>query len=107
VCSLNPTIRGTSVGGGAAFKLDKLQRIQNKFLCISLIVPRDTRIEELHKSAKIESIDEIMSRMLSATYNHNHDNPLIRDTGNYKIHDLPFRIHCRLRKHFLSINTYS
>jgi len=87
--------------------LDKLQRMQNKFLRITLNAPRNTKIEDLHKMAKIESIDEIMARMLSGTFNYNHDNPLIREIGNYEIHDLPFRIRCRLPKHFLSINTYS
>jgi len=35
-----------------------------------------------------------MARMLSGTFNYNHDNPLIREIGN-EIHDLPFRIQCR------------
>jgi len=37
--------------------LDKLQRTQNKFLRIALNAPRDTKIEDLHKTAKIKSID--------------------------------------------------
>jgi len=64
------------------------------------------RVEDLHKSSEIESIDEFMSRMLTS-YNRKHDNPLIQGTGNYKIHELPFRIRCRLPKHFSPINTYS
>jgi len=86
--------------------LDKLQITQNKFLRTALNVSRGTRIEDLQKLAEIESIDKIMSRMLTRTYNHNHDNPLIKEIGNYKIHDLPFKIR-RLPKHFSSINTYS
>jgi len=82
--------------------LDKLQRVQNKFLRIVLNALRDTRIEDLQKLNR-----SIKSRMLAETYNHNHDNPLIREIGNYKIQDLPFRIRCRLSKHFLPINTYS
>jgi len=80
--------------------------MQNKFLRIILSAPCDTRIEDLHKMADIESIDEIMSRMLSGTFNQEHDNPLIRDMGNYNIQNLPFRIRCRLPKHFMPINTY-
>jgi len=38
--------------------------------------------------AEIESIDEIMSWMLSGTFNYNHNNPLILEIGNYKIQDL-------------------
>jgi len=87
--------------------LDKLQIVQNKFLCIALNVPYGTRIIDLHTKAEIESIDDIIARMLSGTYNHEHDNPLIRETGNYKICELPFKIRCRLPKHFLPINTYS
>jgi len=87
--------------------LNKIQRIQNKFLRIILNVPKGTTIVELHKTAEIESVDEFMTRMLASAYNHDHDNPLIRETGNYKIHELPFRIRCRLPKHFLPINTYS
>jgi len=41
---------------------------------------------------------------VSIAYNHDHLNPLIRD-GNYKIYDLPFKIHC-LPKHFMPINTH-
>jgi len=47
--------------------LDKLQRTQNKFLRLALNVPLATNIEDLHKLADIESIDDIMSRMLSTT----------------------------------------
>jgi len=89
----------------ARLHLNKLQRMQNKFLRIILNAPYDTCIEELHKSAEIESIDEIMSLMISIAYNQDHDNPLIYDTSNYKIYDL-FRIRCRLPKHFTPINTY-
>jgi len=39
--------------------------------------------------------------------NYNHDNPLIREIGNYNIQDLPLQIRCRLSKHFLSINIVS
>jgi len=93
--------------GASRVHLDQLQRIQNKFLRIVLNAPRDTKIKELHKMAEIKSTDEFIARMLSGTFNHKHDNPLIREIGNYKIQDLPFRIRCRLPKHFLPINTYS
>jgi len=58
---------------------------QNKFLGVALNVSRDTRIEDLHKLAETESIDDIISRMLKTAYNHDHDNPLIKEIGNYKI----------------------
>jgi len=87
--------------------LNKLQVTQNKFLRVTLNVTRDTRIEDLHKLAKIESIDDIMSRMLKTAYNHDHDNPLIKEIGNYKIQNLQFKICCRLPKHLIPINTYS
>jgi len=87
--------------------LQKLQVVQNKFLRTVLNVAKNTRIEDLHTIADIESIDEVMSRMITNAYIHNHDNPLIRETGNYKIQDLPFKIRCRLPKHFVPINTYS
>jgi len=86
--------------------LDKLQVTQNKFLRVVLNVSHDTRIEDLHKLAETESIDDIISRMLKTAYNHDHDNPLIKEIGNYKIQDLPFKICCRLPKHFIPINTY-
>jgi len=65
--------------------LDKLQRTQNKFLRVALNASRDARIVDLYKMAEIESIDEIMARMLSGTFYYNHDNPLIREIGNYEI----------------------
>jgi len=86
--------------------LNRLQITQNKFLRIIFNASRYTPVEELHKSAEIETIDEVIARMISNVYNHDHDNPVIRNTGNYNIHDLPFRIRCRLPKHFIPINTY-
>jgi len=92
---------------GSRTHLNKIQRIQNKFLRIILNAPPETTITELHQTAEIESIDKIITRMLTSAYNHDHDNPLIRETGNYNVHELPFRIRCRLPKHFHPINTYS
>jgi len=80
--------------------------MQNKFLRVALNVTRDTRIEDLHNLAEIESIDDVISRMIQTVYNHDHENPLIKEIGNYKIQNLPFKIRCRLPKHFISINTY-
>jgi len=86
--------------------LNNLQVIQNKFLRVILNVPYDTRIKDLHTLAELESIDEIISRMLDSAYNHDHDNPLVKEIGNYNILDLPFKIRCRLPKHFIPINSY-
>jgi len=99
-------VRGSGLGGPRTH-LNKMQRIQNKFLRIILNAPKATTIVELHKEAEIESIDEVITRMLASAYNHEHDNPLIREIGNYNVLELPFRIRCRLPKHFLPINTYS
>jgi len=87
-------------------QLNNVQRIQNKFLRIILNAPRDKSTKEIHQMAEIESSDEFISRMLTKTYNTNHDNPLIRNIGNYNISELPFQIRCRLPKHFAPINTY-
>jgi len=41
--------------------LDRLQRFKNKFLRIILNAPYDTRTEDLHKEAELESIDKFDS----------------------------------------------
>jgi len=108
MCARTVLLYAAPVWAGAPrVHLDTLQRMQNKFLRIALNAPRDTKIKELHKTAEIDSIDETIAQMLSGAFNYKHDNPLIREIGNYKIQDLPFRIRCRLPKHFLPINTYS
>jgi len=89
----------------ATAHLDRLQRVQNKFLRIIFNAPLNTRITDLQE-AKMESVDEFMARLLSIAYKRDHMNLLIHDTNNYKIHDLPFKIGCRFLKHFMPINTY-
>jgi len=44
--------------------LDRLQREKNKFLRIILNVSLDTRIDEIYNLAEIESIDEVVLRMI-------------------------------------------
>jgi len=108
MCARSVLLYAAPVWAGAPRTyMNKLQVMQNKFLRISLNVPKDTKITELHKMANMESIDEVISKMLSGTFNHEHINPLISKTGQYDIQNLPFRIRCRLPKHFQPINTFS
>jgi len=69
--------------------LNRLQIIQNKFLCTIFNAQIDTRIADLHREAELESVDQIIAKMLSNTYKLDHDNPLIRNTGNYNIEEIP------------------
>jgi len=63
MCARTVLLHAAPVWAGAPrVHLDKLQRMQNKFLRIVLNAPRDTKIKELHKMAEIDSINETMAR---------------------------------------------
>ena len=79
--------------------IEVTQKTQNKFLRIILNKPRDTPIEELHKLANIQKIREYINESVNRTYNNAHDNPLISNTGNYEVRDIPLKIRIKLPKH--------
>lgn len=77
--------------------LRRLQCVQNKFL---RIIYNKHRTVEIHNLANIEYIDSIIARLLANAYDFNHENPLVCNIGNYDISLIPFKIRCRLPKHF-------
>lgn len=78
----------------------KLQVMQNKCLRTIFNLPRETRISILHIRAAIEYIDKVMDKLITDSYIFEHSNPLINKLSKYSIVDLPFKIRCRLPKHF-------
>jgi len=93
-----------------ASHMDRLQRIQNKFLSIILNAQSDTRTEDLHReAAEIESVDQfIAQKFFNNSCKHDHDNSLhtMRNTDNYNTEKISFKIRYRLSKHFQFINAY-
>jgi len=79
---------------------------ENKYLRIILNTGLDTHIIDLHREANIESVDQVIAKLLAKAYKHDHDNSLIRNTSNYNIEEVHFKIRCRLPKHFQPIMTY-
>ena len=77
----------------------KIQRIQNKFLRIILNKPRDTKIDTLHKIAKIQTIKQFIKESVFRAYNHDHQNSLISNTGKYNVDEIPIKIKIRFPKH--------
>jgi len=90
--------------------MDRLQRIQNKFLSIILNTQSDTRTEDLHREvAEIESVDQFTAqKFFNIACKHDHDNSLhiMRNTENYNTENISFKIRYRLPKHFQFINVY-
>ena len=79
--------------------IQKTQRVQNKFLRIILNKARGTSINKLHELANIQPIGDYIAQSTSRTYNHLHTNPLISNTGNYNVQELPLKIKIKLPKH--------
>ena len=80
------------------------QKTRNKFLRIILNKPRDTPITELHKLSNTQTNQEYVRNSTARTYNPMHNNPLIRNTRNYNIQDIPLKIKVKLRKHGIAAN---
>ena len=81
--------------------INNIQKIQNKFLRIILNKLYDTPIKTLHKIANNTNHQKLHTE-LSKAYNTNHPNPLIRNTGNYQIVNIPFKIKTKLPKHAIT-----
>lgn len=72
--------------------LNRLQKVQNHFLCVIFAKSRYTLITNLHTESGVEYSDAVITRMIFRAYDIQH--PLFRQVGNYCLDDLPFRIRC-------------
>lgn len=79
--------------------INKIQKIQNKFLRIILNKPFDTPIKLLHQLANIPTIKDFIVNSIASAYHPNHENHLIRTTGNYQIDKIPMKIRTKLPMH--------
>ena len=82
--------------------INKIQIIQNKFLLIILNKQSDIIIVQLHELANISTIKQYIQNSLPGAYNNNRRNPLIRETDNYQVGNIPLKVKVRLPKHAIT-----
>ena len=78
--------------------INKVQKMQNKFLRIILNKPYDTPIKLLHQLANIPTIKNFIHNSTDA-YHPNHENHPIRTIGDYQIDKIPLKIRTKLPMH--------
>jgi len=107
VCRL-ALLYATPVWAAAARShIDRIQRMQNKFLRIILqwlAMAIRTSITDLYSISGVEPVDVVIARMISRAYNIQHKNSLISNVDNYELEDRPFRIKCKLPKSFVPLH---
>ena len=73
--------------------------MQNKFLRIILNKSYGTAIKILHQLANIPTIKDFIHNSITNAYHANHENHLIRTTGDYQIDKIPLKIRTNLPMH--------
>lgn len=107
MCAKSALLYAASVWAAAArAHLDKLQKVQNKFLRIIYDPPRYIRTANLHQQAQIVYIDTAIVELFSHVLKSEHNNSLISNIFSYKLEDIPLRLRCRIPIQFSPPNKY-